>query len=485
MSRTRSMPTWAMSSRRPRNGLMQTAPAFAERSAWVAEKQSVWLTRIPLPERYFTALRPSFVSGHFTTAFGATWASSSPSFTMPSKSVATTSRLTSPGTIAQISSTSGRNGRFSLAISDGLVVTPSTTPSATPSLISPRFAVSRKIFIAPSSGVGSLPLDRHARSRAHLLEDAGVAHDLAHDVHGARRAALVAVAHRRRAEENAEGAARGPVAEVARVDDLAGRLGGRREADAEVDLVAPRLALGLDRKRFPDRARRLRIVQPPSPVAPVVGERDIERCAIRDGRPALPLDGERARARGGGRGLPRVAVALILDEEGRREDVAGAGRVDLSRRPRVNLVPLAVDEQERAVAVGGEDAHRHALEPLDHVVLLTPDVLAAHEQCLDRLQQALRRAPDARHHEAVGGRVTEPSLGRGAHGAVGEQGRDHRVDLVEHGGKQGQRRSPPVVRNVGHGQGVGDGAHVGHAAARILPVLASTRVRRRDADGLD
>src|SRR2546425_1379373 len=262
MSRTRSMPTWAMSSRRPRNGLMQTAPAFAERSAWVAEKQSVWLTRIPLPERYFTALRPSFVSGHFTTAFGATWASSWPSFTMPSKSVATTSRLTSPGTIAQISSTSGRNGRFSLAISDGLVVTPSTTPSATPSLISPRFAVSRKIFIAPSSGVGSLPLDRHARSRAHLLEDPGIAHDLAHDVHGARRAALVAVAHRRRAEENAEGAARGPVAEVARVDDLAGRLGGRREADAEVDLVAPRLALGLERKRIPDRARRLRVVEP-------------------------------------------------------------------------------------------------------------------------------------------------------------------------------------------------------------------------------
>src|SRR2546428_7232285 len=218
--------------------------------------------RIPLPERYFTALRPSFVSGHFTTAFGATWASSSPSFTMPSKSVATTSRLTSPGTIAQISSTSGRNGRFSLAISDGLVVTPSTTPSATPSLISPRFAVSRKIFIAPSSGVGSLPLYRHARSRAHLLEDPGIAHDLAHDVHGARRAALVAVAHRRPAEENAEGAARGPVAEIARVDDLAGRLGGRREADAEVDLVAPRLALGLERKRFPDRARRLRIVQP-------------------------------------------------------------------------------------------------------------------------------------------------------------------------------------------------------------------------------
>src|SRR5437899_5520706 len=217
---------------------------------------------MPLPERYFTALRPSLVSGHFTTAFGATWASSSPSFTMPSKSVATTSRLTSPGTIAQISSTSGRNGRFSLAISDGFVVTPAATRRATPAFVWLRVAVSRKIFIVPSSGVGSLPLDRHARSRAHLLEDPGVAHDLAHDVHGARRAALVTVTHRRRAEENAEGAARGPVAEVARVDDVAGRLGGSREADAEVDLVAPRLALGLERKRIPDRARRLRVVEP-------------------------------------------------------------------------------------------------------------------------------------------------------------------------------------------------------------------------------
>src|SRR5881409_3106015 len=119
--------------------------------------------------------------------------------------------------------------------------------------------------------------------------------------------------------------------------------------------------------------------QPASSVALVVGERGIERYAIRDGRPAFPLDGERARARGRDRGLPRVAVALILDEEGRREDVAGAGRIGLSRRARVNLVPLAVDEQERAVAVGGEDTDRHALEPLDHLVLLTPDVLAAQE----------------------------------------------------------------------------------------------------------
>src|SRR5215470_16051164 len=218
---------------------------------------------MPLPVRYFTALRPSLVSGHFTTALGATCDSSSPSFTMPSKSVATTSRLTSPGTTEQISSTSGRKGRFSLAISDGLVVTPSTTPSATPSLISLRFAVSRKIFIASSRRNGSsLPFDRHARSRSHLLEHGRVSLQLAHDVDRARRTALVAAARRCGTEEDAERVARRPVGEVAQIDHLAGRLGAGREADVEVDLVAPRLALRLDRQRVPDRARRLRVVEP-------------------------------------------------------------------------------------------------------------------------------------------------------------------------------------------------------------------------------
>src|SRR6266481_1411198 len=222
---------------------------------------------MPLPERYFTALRPSLVSGHFTTTFGATCASSSPSFTMPSKSVATTSRLTSPGTAAQISSTSGRNGRFSLAISDGLVVTPSTRPSATPSLISLMLAVSRKIFIVRALPLsewpaGSLLLDRHARARAHLRERSGVAHDLAHDVHRTRRATLVAPARRCPTEENAKSLAGRPVGEVADVDDVARPLGGRRHADVEIDLIAPRLALRLDWQRIPDRTRRLRIVEP-------------------------------------------------------------------------------------------------------------------------------------------------------------------------------------------------------------------------------
>src|SRR3990172_4439314 len=78
-----------MSSSRPRKGLMYVAPALAERSAWLAEKQRVWLTLTPSPVRALTALSPSLVSGHFTTTLGAIWASSLPSLIIPSKSVAT------------------------------------------------------------------------------------------------------------------------------------------------------------------------------------------------------------------------------------------------------------------------------------------------------------------------------------------------------------------------------------------------------------
>src|SRR5688500_7033542 len=165
---------------------------------------------MPLPERYFTALSPSLVRGHFTTAFGAICASSSPSLTMPSKSTATTSRLTSPGTIEQISSTSGRNGFFSLAMSDGFVVTPSTTPMATPSLISETFAVSRKIFIA-----SPLWFELYAGARPHLLEHRGVTDDLAEHVHRACGSDLVPRARGGGPEEDAERAAGRPVAEVA------------------------------------------------------------------------------------------------------------------------------------------------------------------------------------------------------------------------------------------------------------------------------
>src|SRR5262245_41142583 len=214
---------------------------------------------MPLPLRCFTALSPSLVSGHLTTALGAICASSSPSFTMPSKSVATTSRLTSPGTIEQISSTRGRNGRFSLAISDGFVVTPSTTPMATPSLISVTFAVSRKIFMISSMGapkwppnphrsgrpgkavtpLSSRPFDGYPRSRSHALELLRVADHSPDHVDRAGRTDLVALARRGRAEEDAERLARRPVAEIAQRDHRLGPVLLLADPDREIDLVPP------------------------------------------------------------------------------------------------------------------------------------------------------------------------------------------------------------------------------------------------------
>ena len=91
---------------------------------------------MPSPRRIRSALRPSTVVGSLTTTFGAIFASSRPCWTMPSVSVATTSRLTGPSTIRQISSTRSRNGRFSLATSEGLVVAPSRRPIAVASLSS-------------------------------------------------------------------------------------------------------------------------------------------------------------------------------------------------------------------------------------------------------------------------------------------------------------------------------------------------------------
>src|SRR4029453_19241485 len=157
---------------------------------------------MPSPLRCFTALSPSLVSGHLTTTLGATCASSLPSFNMPSKSVATTSRLTSPGTILQISSTSGRKGRFSFAISDGLVVQPSTRPIATPSRSSLIFALSRKIFMSSSSpaqerlGQRSCALHPHRGAGAHPLEHGGIPADPPEHVHRARGTDLVALARR-------------------------------------------------------------------------------------------------------------------------------------------------------------------------------------------------------------------------------------------------------------------------------------------------
>src|SRR5438067_2413010 len=56
-------------------------------------------------------------------------------------------------------------------------------------------------------------------------------------------------------------------------------------------------------------------------------ERGVERRAIGDRHHAVALDGERARARRERSRVPRIAVAMVVDEERRGEDVAGAGAV--------------------------------------------------------------------------------------------------------------------------------------------------------------
>ena len=85
--------------------------------------------------------------GSLTTTLGAIRASPRASSTMALHSVETTSRLTGPSTIEQISPATSSKGRPSFEIRDGLVVTPSSTPRATASRISSTFAVSRKNFI--------------------------------------------------------------------------------------------------------------------------------------------------------------------------------------------------------------------------------------------------------------------------------------------------------------------------------------------------
>src|ERR1043165_342603 len=127
--------------------------------ACAAEKQSVTLTRMPSEVSCRVAFSPSGVSGHLTTTFLAMPAYSRPSRSIPSVSRLVTSAETSPSTISQMAATCARKSTPpSLATSEGFVVTPSTKPSAAPSRISSRFAVSRKNFITSLLPSGLLAL---------------------------------------------------------------------------------------------------------------------------------------------------------------------------------------------------------------------------------------------------------------------------------------------------------------------------------------
>src|SRR5262245_50952353 len=115
---------------------------------------------VPSPVSVRQVFNPSHVSVTLTSTFLAMRASVRPSFSMPSNSVAATSALTGPGTSAQISAMISRKSRRALATSEGLVVTPSSSPVAAKSLISPTSAVSTKNFTSWSSTLSALPVAR-------------------------------------------------------------------------------------------------------------------------------------------------------------------------------------------------------------------------------------------------------------------------------------------------------------------------------------
>ena len=136
-----------MSSRRPTKGLTNVAPTLAASSACVAEKTSVTFTRIPSDASVWQASTPGFPNGTFTTMWASMPASSRPSRTMPPTSVETTSALTGPLTVAQISLSTVRGSPPALASSEGFVVTPSTIPSGARLAMSFTFPESTNSFI--------------------------------------------------------------------------------------------------------------------------------------------------------------------------------------------------------------------------------------------------------------------------------------------------------------------------------------------------
>jgi hypothetical protein len=123
------------------------APALAASNACAAEKHSVTFTIVPSEVSALQVLSPSGVSGTLTVTFLAIFASLRPSSSIVLWSVATVSALTGPGTMAQISLMTSTICRPDLAISEGLVVTPSSSPEAARSVISATSAVSTKNFI--------------------------------------------------------------------------------------------------------------------------------------------------------------------------------------------------------------------------------------------------------------------------------------------------------------------------------------------------
>src|SRR5215468_6237735 len=83
-----------------------------------------------------------------------------------------------------------------------------------------------------------------------------------------------------------------------------------------------------------------------APIRAIAREGGLEHASIRQRRPALALHGYGTRAGGGRGGFPGIALSVIVDEEGGREDVAGTGGVDLPGPARPHLVALTIDEEQ-------------------------------------------------------------------------------------------------------------------------------------------
>ena len=166
MSRSSFIPSAPTSSSRPRNGETQYAPISAARIAWAGENTSVTLVRIPSAASRLPASRPAGVIGTLTTAFGAMPASRSPSSYIGAASGSVVSSEMSPSTSARISFQTASGSPPSLTTSEGLVVTPPSTPHRLISRISSMLAVSRNSLMPSSPAVRAVCALRDPRGRA-------------------------------------------------------------------------------------------------------------------------------------------------------------------------------------------------------------------------------------------------------------------------------------------------------------------------------
>jgi hypothetical protein len=144
ISFTTAVESMEMSSRRPMKHETYVAPASAVRSAWVAEKTRVMLTRAPSSASARVAARPSEPNGTFTTTCSCRSRRARPSRTMPAASVDTTSAETGPFTSSQIRRMLSPGSASSLARRLGFVVAPDRTPQAAISSTSATEPVSMK-----------------------------------------------------------------------------------------------------------------------------------------------------------------------------------------------------------------------------------------------------------------------------------------------------------------------------------------------------